>query len=77
MNVLAGIALGTVAMPDRAHGTTEAKPAAFSVSVGTLDPASDSETGNHTITGLSNSNNQITVTPTPASGFNVSIWVGR
>ena len=75
--VVVGIALAAVAMPDEAHGTSSAELAALSISVGTLSPAFDADTLSYTITGLSNSDDQVTVTATPASGYNVSIWVGH
>ena len=49
--------------------------AALSVGTGTLGPAFDLDTLTYEVTGLSNSNDTLTVTATPATGYNVSMWV--
>ena len=74
--LLAGMALAAVAMQDRAHATSGATLTALSVGTGTLSPAFDADTLMYDVTGLSNSNDTLTVTATPATGYNVGMWVG-
>lgn len=75
--VLAGMALAVVGLPDQVHATSAAKLTALSIDVGSLSPAFDADTSSYTIAGLSNSNDRLTITATPASGYNVSIWTGN
>ena len=75
LTMLLGIVAAAAILPDRAFGASGAELTALSVGTGTLSPTFDADTTEYTITGLSNSDDTLTVTATPASDYNVSMWV--
>ncbi len=75
LTVLLAIVAAAAVMPDRAHGASGAELTALSVGTGTLSPTFDADTTEYTVTGLSNSNDTLTVNATPATGYNVGMWV--
>ena len=75
--VSVAIVAAALSVPRRAHGTSGATLTALSFHSGTLSPSFDSGTTGYVLTGLTNSDSELTFTATPSTGYEARVWAGN